>query len=228
MLEGTFAFDRQRIHHRILEGAGDVGTRLIVVAVGANGVGGEGFQPGEAEVQPRTIGHRPREGETPRRALLRHLRQHRPAGIIQAEQLGGFVERFAGGIVDRLAQQCILTDAGDADQLSVATGDQQRDERERRRVIFQHRRQQVAFHVVYRHCRHVPGERQRTPDGSADQQRAYQARPGGISHAVDIGRSQVGLFQRRLNQRHGFAHVIAGGQFRHHAAVVGVQLHLAV
>ncbi|OQV66160.1 hypothetical protein AK51_11580 [Serratia nematodiphila DZ0503SBS1] len=110
----------------------------------------------------------------------------------------------------------------------MAAGDQQRDERERRRVVFQHRRQQVAFHVMHRHRRHVPGERQRAPHGSADQQRAHQARPGGIGHAVDVGRGQVGLFQRSLNQRHGFAHVIAGGQFRHYAAVVGVQLHLAV
>ena len=49
--------------------------------------------------------HRPRQLEAPRRAGFGELRERRPAGIAQAEQLGGLVERFAGGVVQRLAEQ---------------------------------------------------------------------------------------------------------------------------
>jgi hypothetical protein len=68
----------------------------------------------------------------------------------------------------------------------MAAGNQQRDKRELRRIIFQHRRQQVPFHMVYRDRRHVPGERQRTANRRADQQRADQARTRGIGNGIDI------------------------------------------
>ncbi|CNU20880.1 Uncharacterised protein [Salmonella enterica subsp. enterica serovar Bovismorbificans] len=76
----------------------------------------------------------------------------------------------------------------------MSAGDQQRHKRELRRVIFQHRRQQMPFHMVYRNGRHIPGKCQRTPDGCADQQRADQARACGIGHRVDIACRQSGFF----------------------------------
>ncbi len=47
----------------------------------------------------------------------RHFRQHRPAGIIQSQQLRRLIKGFARRIVNRLAQQFILTNTGDANQL---------------------------------------------------------------------------------------------------------------
>ena len=228
MLQRALALDHQGIDHRILEGAGDIGARLRVVRILTNGIGGKGLQAGKAKVEPGTIGHRTREGKTSRHALLRHFRQHRAAGIVEPQQLGGFVEGFAGGVVDRLAQQRILADAGYANQLGMAARHQQRHKRELRWVFLQHRRQQMPFHMVYRNRRHLPREGERAADSGADQQRADQARSRRIGDSVDLLRLQVRLFQRCLNQRHGFAHVIARRQFRHYAAVIGVQFHLAV
>ena len=52
LLQRTLAFDHQRIHYRIFKGAGDIGARLFVTVMFANGIRREGFQAGEAEVQP--------------------------------------------------------------------------------------------------------------------------------------------------------------------------------
>ena len=44
--------------------------------------------------------HRARQPEAPRAALLGQPRERGPAGVAQAEQLRGLVERLAGGVVD--------------------------------------------------------------------------------------------------------------------------------
>ena len=69
----------------------------------------------------------------------------------------------------------------------MSTGDQQCHKREFRRILFQHRRQKVPFHMVNRDGRHVPREGQRTANRRADQQRADQTRPRGIGHGINIG-----------------------------------------
>ncbi|MNP63642.1 hypothetical protein D3C76_1590610 [compost metagenome] len=84
------------------------------------GVEGKGLEAAEAEFQPWAISHWPREHEAPRYPLLGQARDFRAAGVVQADQLGGLVERFARGIVQALAQQLVLTDAIDAYQLGVA------------------------------------------------------------------------------------------------------------
>ena len=208
LIQRTLTFDRQRIHHRIFKGAGDVSTGLSIIIIGADGISGKGFQAGEAEIQARTIGHRTREGKTSRRALLRHLRQHWPARIIQPKQLGRFVERFTRGIIDRFTQQRVFTNAGDANQLRMSARHQECDKRKFRRILFQHRRQQVAFHMVDRHGGDFPGKRQGAANGGTNQQRTDQSRACRVSHRVDLLGLQTGLFQRSLNQRHGFPHVI--------------------
>jgi hypothetical protein len=106
--------------------------------------------------------------------------------VIQPQQLGGFVERFTGRVVDRLAQQFVLANARHANQLRMAAGNQQRHKREFRRIIFQHRRQQMPFHMVNRNRRNIPRERQRTANRCANQQRADQTRACGIGNGIDI------------------------------------------
>ncbi len=187
LIQRAFALDHQRIHHRVFKRAGDIGTRLLTVIVIADGIRREGFQPGEAEIQPRTVSHWAREDKAPFRTLRGHFRQHRAARVIQTQQLGGFVEGFTSGIVDRLAQQLVLANARDANQLRMTAGDQQRHKRERRRIVFQHRRQKMPFHMVNRNRWHIPREGQRTADRCADQQRADQTRTCGIGHGINIG-----------------------------------------
>ncbi len=121
LIQRALALDHQRIDHRIFERAGNIGPGLLAVIIIADSVGREGFQPGEAEIQPWPVGHRAREDKAPFRSLRRHSGQHWAARVIQPQQLGGFVERFTGGVVDRLAQQFILANARHADQLGMPT-----------------------------------------------------------------------------------------------------------
>ncbi|MNT17259.1 hypothetical protein D3C72_1523990 [compost metagenome] len=108
----------------------------------------------------------------------------------------------------------------------MTTGNQQGDERKPRRLLFQHRRQQVAFHMVHTERRHAPGEGQRLGAGGPHQQRAHQAWAGGVGDAVDVLGLAVGLFQHLAQQRQHALDVVAGGQLGHHTAIDAVQVDL--
>ena len=72
------------------------------------------LQPGEREVERRALQQRPRQRVRVGIAELGQPRQRRPAGIAEAEQLGRLVERLAGSVVDRVAEQLVAADVGDA------------------------------------------------------------------------------------------------------------------
>ena len=78
--------------------------------------------------------HRTRQGKTSRLPPFRQARQLRSARVAEAEQLGGLVEGLAGRVVQRLAQQFVLTDAGHPHQLGMAARHQQGDEGKVRRI----------------------------------------------------------------------------------------------
>ncbi len=220
------ALDGQGIHDGVLKGAGNVGRRLAAVL--AQGGQGEGLEAGEAEVEAGTVGHRAGKAETGRVALGRQPRQGRAAGIAQAEHLGGLVEGLAGGVVQRLAQQSVTANPVNPDQLSVAAGDQQGGKRELGSIGLQHRRQQMALHVMHPYGRHAPAEGEAAAEGGPHQQRPDQAGAGGEGDAADVAAPNPRLRHRLPQQRHHPAHMVARGQFRHHPAVLGMQRHLAV
>ena len=186
LIQRAFTLDHQRIDHRIFECASDVRTGLLAVIVIADGIGGEGFQAGEAEIQPRTVGHWTREDKTPLRALRRHFREHRAARVIQTQQLSGFVEGFSGSVINRLAQQLILANTRHANQLGMAARDQQRHKREFGWILFQHRCQKMPFHMVNRNGRNIPREGQGTAHRRTDQQRADQTRACRVGDGINI------------------------------------------
>ncbi len=108
--------DQQRVDDGFLEGAGDVGAGLFgIISRGqfvAQRIHRVGLEPAEAEVETRPIGHRPRKPIAGRVTLLRQLRQRRSTRIGQAEDFCGLVEGLAGGVVQRLTEQLVRTDAG--------------------------------------------------------------------------------------------------------------------
>ena len=159
-------------------------------------------------------------------AFLGQFGDFRPARVIQAHHLRGFVESFAGRIVERLAEQAVLANAIDLNQLRMPTGDQQSDERKFRRFRLQHRCQQVAFHVVHTKRRYAPGKRQRLCAGSTDQQRADQARTRSVGDCIDLGRHAVGLGQHLTDQGQHALDVVTRGQLRDHTAIDAVQVDL--
>ncbi|MNP22807.1 hypothetical protein D3C76_1154920 [compost metagenome] len=169
------------------------------------GVQRKGFQTTEAEIQARTVAHRPREDETPCNALLCKASDLRSARIIEPHHLGRLVEGLAGGVIQGLAQKRVLTDSVDLNQLRVTTRHQQSDERKFRRLRLQHRRQQMAFHVMHAKGRNAPGKGQRLSTGSPYQQGTNQARTRGVGDRIDLGRHAVGLGQHLTNQgQHAF------------------------
>ncbi|MNP26165.1 hypothetical protein D3C76_1190060 [compost metagenome] len=108
----------------------------------------------------------------------------------------------------------------------MAAGNQQGDERELRRLFFQHRRQQVAFHMMHADRRHAPGERHGLGAGGADQQRPDQAGAGGIGDRIDVCGRTAGLVQHLADQRQHALDVVSRGELRHHAAVDAMQVDL--
>ncbi len=111
-------------------------------------------------------------------------------------------------------------------QHGVAARDQQRQERERRRLVLQHRRQQMALHVVNRHDRAIPGQSQAGGHAAPDHQRSHE--PGSCRVGDHVRPLDAGLVEYRLHQRQQHADVIARGNLRHHAAIDGVRVDLAV
>ncbi len=171
---------------------------------------------------------RSRQCNSLRIALRGQRGQRRAARIPQSEQLGGLVERLAGGVVDCLAQHLVAPHAVHPHQLRVAAGHQQRDERELRWIGRQERRHQVAFQVVHAQRRLAERGRQRARDARAHQERAGQAGPARERDDVDVALRQRRIGQRRLEQRQHTPDVVARRQLRHHPAVGLVHADLAV
>ena len=115
-----------------------------------------------------------------------------------------------------------------AHQHGVATGYQQRYKRERRRIRFQHRRQQMPLKVVNRDGRDAPRQRQRGCKPCSYQQRADQSRPARVRYRGDVVRPNARVRKRLTHQRYYSAYVVAGCNFGYDAAVFRVQFNLAV
>src|SRR5207245_2609377 len=109
-----------------------------------------------------------------------------PALIRKTQKLGGFVERFACGIVMSVAEQGVVADPGNRKQLAVSSRDQQRHEREGGLRIAQQRRKQMPFEMV--HSKHGLAEckTQRRGDARAHQKRAGKSGALGVGDPVDL------------------------------------------
>ena len=86
----------------------------------------------------------------------------------------------------------------------------------------------MPFHVMHGHGRHIQGPRQSACTGGSDQQRADQSWAGCVRDAINISALQLGLIKTVLQQGPQFSNVISAGQLGHHAAVLGMQIDLAV
>ncbi|ABA52958.1 hypothetical protein BURPS1710b_A0840 [Burkholderia pseudomallei 1710b] len=187
-----------------------------------------GLQPAEAEVEIPRMKHRPRQHDRARGAGFREPRYLRPARIAEAEQLRGLVERFAGGIVERLAERLVDADVAHAHQLRMAARHEQRDERKRRRLGDEQRRQQMPFEVVDADGRLVPRERERVRDARADEQRAREAGPLRERDRVDVVAARAACGEHLFEQRQRAANVVARRELGNDTAVFAVHRDLRV
>ena len=160
--------------------------------------------------------------------VLRQFRKRSAAGIGQAEQFGGFVERLAGSIVKRFAEQRIVADARDAHELRVAAGNEQGDERKGRRSRREQRREQVAFKMMDGNDRHAQGGGQPFGKSDADEQGARQSRPLRIGNGGDFVQCPFAFTQHLPQQGNRAPDMVARGQFGHDAAIVLMHADLTV
>ena len=117
-------------------------------------------------------------------AALGRPRDRRPARVAEAEQPADLVERLARRVVDGLAEQPVVEVVAHLDEERVAARHDERDERERRRLVLglarveQPARVDVALEVVDRHERLVvrPGERLGDVDARPAASRRARAR----------------------------------------------------
>src|SRR5260221_10848247 len=75
-------------------------------------------------------------------------RERGTAGIAESEELCGLVERLAGSVILRFAEEAVAADAFDAHQLRMAAGHEEGNEREFGPASRKKRREQVSFEMM--------------------------------------------------------------------------------
>ena len=172
------------VDRRLLEARGDVGVGVIARCRAARSTAL--LSPANEKCGSPLPTQRARQADGARIAFQRQPLDRRPAGIAEAEDLGGLVERLAQRVVDRRAEPAVAADALDPQQLAMAARDQQQQHRETASVGSASRgRQRVAFEVIDRDQRLVAGHRQRLGGDKPDHDSADQPRPGGRGDRVD-------------------------------------------
>jgi hypothetical protein len=168
-------FDRQHVDRRVDKPSGKIRLGLFadIRATQLLHVRQHGrLQAAEAEIEVAGMQHGAWQNHCAGCAEFCQPRDFRAAWITEAEQLGGLVEGFSGRVVQRFAERLVDAYVGHAHQLRVATRYQQRNERKRRWLVDQQRRQQMPFKVVDADGGLVPRHGERIRDTGADQQRA--------------------------------------------------------
>lgn len=135
----------QHVHDRLLKTRANVGdVRLRILA---QEIQHRRLQSAEAEVV--RLRHAAWKLDCLRITGLRKTIDLWAAGITELEKLCDFVERLTGRVVNRLAENPVLSNAGGVDENRVTAGHNQRHHRQRTGVVH-HRRVQMRFHVVDR------------------------------------------------------------------------------
>ena len=110
----------------------------------------------------------------------------------------------------------------------MSAGNQQRNEREARRVPGEQGREQVAFQVMHGDGGNAQTESQAVRDTGAHQQGAGQARPRRVGDAVKIGRGAVCPREYLAQQGQQASDMVPGRQLRDDPAIRFVQIDLGV
>ncbi len=152
---------------------------------------------------------------------------HGAAGVAQSQELGDFVEGFAGGIVAGVADVLI----GPAAlpllcqiKMGVATRDHQCQHGETQLVVsflslFQQDSMNMPFQVIYCNQRLVEGKRQRLGVADTNQQSSGESRTLSDGEGINRVKGLAGIGEGFADHRHNGPQVLARSQFRHHSAI---------
>ena len=103
---------------------------------------------------------------------------------------------------------------------------EQRQKRKRGRLILKHRRQQMAFHVVNRYDRAIPGEAEARCRTAAHHQRTHEPGTGRVGDGIRL--LDTRFAKNLLNQRQDAPQVIPRRNLGDNPAVHRMQIDLAV
>ncbi len=219
---------RQHIRHRLLEAGAEIRavgaaqSALLVPSSRSRARRTAVFRPEKRQVAARPVQQRPRQGEAGGIALRGLGLDRGAAGLGQAEQLRDLVERLARRVVDRAAEPGEIVGAVHEQELAMPARDQQHQVGERH-AVGQPRRQRVAGKVVDPDQRQAGSRAQPLGAHHARQDAADQPRPGGHGDAVQIAQAQPRFGQRLFDAAIQLFRMGARGDFRHHAAEIGMQ-----
>ncbi len=209
-----------------LEGGAEVGDVLLREGRGALGGQAHGrLEAGEGEVGAGPVDEWTRQGEACRVAGLRRRFHRRPAGIGEAEELGGLVEGFAERIVDGGTEAAVAADVFYREELAVAAGDQQQQIGEGD-AVGEAGGERMAFEVVDGDERLSGGKGDCFCRGETDQHAADETGAGGSGNRVDVGEGGARLSQRSAHHVVKHLDMGAGGNLGHDAAEGGMVVDL--
>ncbi len=169
---------------------------------------------------------RARQRHRLRVARLRQRLDARPAGIAEAQDLRGLVERLARRIVDRRREPAILAHAIDAQDLAMPARDEQQQIGEFEARVGEARGERMTLQMVDRDQRLARRHRQCLGGDQAHHHPADQPWPRGRGNRIDIVERQPRVLERRLDQRGQHLHMRARRDLGHHAAIGLVRLFL--
>ena len=149
-------------------------------------------------------------------------------GIRQSQHLAHLIEGFTRRIIQRFPQQFITPNPPNPDQLRMSTRYQQSHKRKRRRLIFQHWRQQMPFHMMHTHRWYSPPHGKTAPNRRPHQQRPDQARPGRVGHSLNLRILNSRFGDYLAHQWNSLANMIPRSQLRNHPTPLRMNIHLAI
>ena len=183
------------------------------------------LQAGKREIAPRPSLHRTGKGEPGRIAAGRGAFDLGTARETKPQHLGDLVEGLADGVVEGGSEQPVRAHVFRDQQLAVAAGRQQDEERELDAVGEPHR-QRVPLQVVDRDEGNAQHQRDRLRRRRADHDPADQARPGRRRDRVQVLEADAGLVHRPTHKPLDVIEVGARGDLGHHAAEWAMLVHL--
>lgn len=213
---------------QVAEGDGVFGKGRVLLEEVADGR----FEPAETEIVVGVVEQRTGEIVRGGIAFGGQSIDVRAAGVGQAEELGGFVETLAGGIVERGAEEPVAEFAFDVDQHGMATADDQGDVRfepvEVRLgwVAGDPRRVQMGFVVVDTDEGAVEGEGEALGGSGADHEGLGEAGTQRRGHGVDPGGFESGGAEGAPGDDREIAEMFTRGELGDDATVFGVELDL--
>ena len=185
-----------------------------------------GFEAGEGHVQRVFPPSGPWQGIPPLPPRPGFLVQSGPAGIGHSQDPGYLVKALPGGVVQGGTQNLHVRIVPDMNQHGVPAGDHQAEEGGLQLRVGQVVGGDVAPDVVHWNQGHIQGQGSSLGKVHPHQHRANEPRGIGDGNAVHILPLQPRPDQSLVRQAVNGLDVLTGRNFRHHAPVNPVQIHL--